>query len=299
MSKKVCIFAAEFINLLILKIMAKIDSITIGKARGSLGNVTLRNVKGETIASQKVSKGSQLVGTRSQVLQRVRWANLVLAFQGLNALGDGKGMAQSFPQRPKNQSNFNAFLKANLATPEVGAVVLSKSESDSRLLVPAPFVVTNGSLTAPTALMATFTNGTFVMGGSRSFQNMGQLSAALIAEFGFENGDIVTFIGMNWTATGATKFTSLQIMINSSSTSALPSEITAGGVITVANATNSCAVIVRGRTGVDGYQVSPAQFPATMVGSAPYSEHVGAAAETVAVDSYGYRQDPYLQANPQ
>lgn len=279
--------------------MARIDSIVIGKGRGSIGNVTLRNVKGETIASQKVSKGYQLVGTRSQVLQRVRWANLVLAFQGLNALGDGKGMAQSFPLRPKNQSNFNAFMKANLAIPEVGAVVLSKSESDSRLLVPAPFVVTNGSLTAPTALMETFTNGTFVMGGSRNFQNMGDLSDALIAEFGFEDGDIVTFIGMNWTTTGATKFTSLQIMVNSSSSSALPSEITAGGVITVANTSNSCAVIVRGRINIDGYQVSPAQFPATMVGTAPYTEHVGAAAETVAVDSYGYRQDPYLQANPQ
>lgn len=278
--------------------MARIDSITIGKGRGSLGNVTLRNVKGETIASQKVAKGSQLVGTRSQVLQRVRWANLVLAFQGLNALGDGKGMAQSFPQRPKNQSNFNAFLKANLADPAVGSVVLTKSESDSRFLVPAPFVVTNGSLTAPTALMGTFTNGTFVMAGTNNFQNMGALSAALIADYGFEEGDIVTFIGMNWTTTGATKFTSLQIVVNSNSTSALPSEITAAGVITVANASNSCAVIVRGRTGIDGYQVSPAQFPTTMVGSAPYSEHVGAAAETVAVDSYGYRQDPYLQANP-
>lgn len=278
--------------------MARIDSITIGKGRGSLGNVTLRNVKGETIASQKVSKGTQLVGTRSQVLQRVRWANLVLAFQGLNALGDGKGMTQSFPQRPKNQSNFNAFMKANLAIPEVGAVVLSKSDSDSRLLVPAPFVVTNGSLTAPTALMATFRNGTFVMAGSNNFQNMGALSAALIADYGFEEGDVVTFIGMNWTTSGATKFTSLQIVVNSTSSSALPSEINASGVITVANASNSCAVIVRGRSGIDGYQVSPAQFPSTMVGSAPYSEHVGEAAETVAVDSYGYRQDPYLQSNP-
>lgn len=39
--------------------MAIINSVLIGKGRGSVGNVTLRIAGGDTIASQKISKGAQ------------------------------------------------------------------------------------------------------------------------------------------------------------------------------------------------------------------------------------------------
>lgn len=118
--------------------MAKFDSITIGKGTGSLGNVTLRRVKGENIASQKVSKGTQKIGTYAQVLRRVRWSNLVTAYQMLNALGDGHGMSQAFPQRPVNQNNFNAFMKANLGVADVASVALPKLKPTRAFSFPRP-----------------------------------------------------------------------------------------------------------------------------------------------------------------
>lgn len=279
--------------------MAKFDSITIGKGTGSLGNVTLRRVKGENIASQKVSKGTQKVGTYAQVLRRVRWSNLVTAYQMLNALGDGHGMSQAFPQRPVNQNNFNAFMKANLGVTDVASVVLPKDKADSRFLVPAPFIVSQGTLTAPEALMATFANGAFTMAGTNNFANVGELCAALIASYGFENGDVATFIVQQWNEGGA-KFTSEQIVINSASTEALPSWITSAGVITAGNAiANSEGIIIRGRNSENGYLVSPAQFGDGMTSSTPYTLYTGSTAMEDAVESYGYRTDPYLQANPQ
>lgn len=279
--------------------MAKFDSITIGKGTGSLGNVTLRRVKGENIASQKVSKGTQKIGTYDQVLRRVRWSNLVTAYQMLNALGDGHGMSQAFPQRPINQNNFNAFMKANLGVADVASVALPKDKADSRFLVPAPFIVSQGTLTAPEALMATFANGAFTMAGTNNFANVGELCAALIASYGFENGDVATFIVQQWNEGGA-KFSSQQIVINSASTDALPSWITSAGVITAGNAiANSEGIIIRGRNSESGYLVSPAQFGDGMTSSTPYTLYTGSTAMEDAVDSYGYRTDPYLQSNPQ
>lgn len=277
--------------------MAKFDSIALGKGSGSLGNVTLRRVNGENIASQKISKGTQKVGTRAQVLRRSRLSNLVTAYQKLNALGDGNGMAQSFPNRPRFQSNFNAFVKANMGVSDVSDIVLPKDKADERLLVPAPFIVSQGTLDAPTALMATYAAGTYVMAGTNNFANVGELSAALVSLYGFMDGDVVTFLTQKWSDTAF--FTVLKLVIDSTSTDALPSWISAAGVITVGAVAQSESVIIRGRNENGTMLVSPAQFGDSMTASAPYTTYTGAVAEQAAADSYGYRTDPYLQSvNP-
>lgn len=277
--------------------MAKFDSIALGKSTGSLGNVTLRHVNGENIASQKISKGTQKVGTRAQVLRRCRLSNLVTAYQKLNALGDGNGMAQSFPNRPRFQSNFNAFVKANMGVSDVADIVLPKDKADERLLVPAPFIVSQGTLEAPTALMATYTAGTYVMAGSNNFANVGELSAALINEYGFVDGDVVTFLTQKWSTFAF--FTLKKLVIDSTSTDALPSWISAAGVFTVGAVAQSESVIIRGRNEGGNMLVSPAQFGDSMTASAPYTTYTGVTAELAAADSYGYRTDPYLQSvNP-
>lgn len=278
--------------------MAKFNSIALGKSSGSLGNVTLRRVNGENIASQKISKGTQKVGTHSQVLRRARFTNLVTAYQLLNALGNGKGMSQSFPLRPTNQSNFNAFMKANMGVTDVADILLTKEKADARYCVPAPFIVSVGTLDAPTALMATYNAGTYVMAGSNNFANVGEFSAAMVANYGFLQGDVVTFIGQSWTEAGA-KFGANQIVIDTTSTESLPSWITAAGVITAGNPTNNESVIIRGRNENGTMLVSSAQFGDSMTASTPYTTYTGATAEQAAADSYGYRTDPYLQdVNP-
>lgn len=278
--------------------MGKTNSIALGKTRGSLGNVTFRLGKnGEVITSQKISKGTQKVGTYTQVGRRVVLANMVTAYQRLNACGDGKGMHHSFPLRPTG-NDFNGFIAENMAKLEVIAVMVPKTLGN--VLVPAPFIVSRGSLRAPTELQATFTNGTFVMSGTNNFANIGELSTALINDYYFSDGDVVTFFGMTFgSATQSALITSRQITIDSTSTEALPSWISASGVITVTAASNADAVIVRGRKTETGWNVSDAEFSDACMTAASYAAYTGTQAEITAIESYGYKTEPYLQANPQ
>lgn len=277
--------------------MAIIDAIGVGKAKGSMGNVTYRLRKGKTVGSQKVAKGQQLIGTYKQVTRRVKLTNLVTAYQRLNAAGNGMGMHHSFPLRQKG-NDFNGFVAENMAKPEVAAVVIPKDLGN--VLVPAPFIVARGNLRAPVELQATFANGTFVMEGTNNFANSGELSSALIRDYGFEEGDTVTFFGMTFGGVmQSAAITARQLIIDTTSTDALPSWVTAAGVITVTSSANSDAVIVRGRKGSSGWEVCDAEFSNACMSSESYAEYTGAAAELRAADSWGYKSEPYLQSNPQ
>lgn len=89
--------------------MAIINSITIGKGKGSLGNVTLRYVGGDTIGSQKIlKKGSG--GTLKQVSIRARWGNIVNLYQ---AFAGALDKCFEEVKRPR-QSDFNLFLSRNI-----------------------------------------------------------------------------------------------------------------------------------------------------------------------------------------
>lgn len=278
--------------------MGKTNSIALGKTSGSLGNVTFRLGKnGEVITSQKISKGTQKVGTYDQVSRRVILANMVTAYQRLNATGDGKGMHHSFPLRPRG-NDFNGFVAENMQKATVAAVMVPKNLGN--VLVPAPFIVSRGNLRAPVELQATFNAGTFVMSGTNNFANMGELSTALINNYYFSDGDTVTFFGMTFGgAMQSAIITGRQIVLDTQSTDPLPSWISAAGVITVTSSTNSDAVIVRGRRGESGWNVSDAEFSDACMASDAYAAYTGSAAEQLAVDSWGYKSEPYLQANPQ
>lgn len=60
--------------------MAIVNSIILGKAKGSLGNVTLTTIKGRVIAKQKATMVSN-PKTEGQVLQRNKMSKAVLAYQ--------------------------------------------------------------------------------------------------------------------------------------------------------------------------------------------------------------------------
>lgn len=89
--------------------MAIFNAIVVGKGKGSVGNVTLRYVGGETVGSQKVlKKGSG--GTLKQVAIRARWGNLVNLFQAF-----GGSLEKCFQEvRKPRQSDFNLFLSRNI-----------------------------------------------------------------------------------------------------------------------------------------------------------------------------------------
>lgn len=123
--------------------MAIINSIVMGKARGSIGNATLAIVGGDTVARQKISKGTGggVVRSFAQMNQRVQWGNLVNIWQ----LFSGNDRP-SFQTRPARVSDFNAFMQANLSRTGGTRVYLTKEEARQGAVVAAPYKVTEGDL---------------------------------------------------------------------------------------------------------------------------------------------------------
>lgn len=276
--------------------MANIDSVALGKAQGTIGNITFRQVNGKTVASQRRAKSSKAPSYKA-ALQQARFGLMVQVFQALNACGNGKAMTHAFPERSRNLSNFNAFMKANLASPEVKALALTKEQITDNLVIPAPYIVSRGSLTAPEALIALVSGGKITLTGTHNFTTMGDFSTELVANWGFMNGDVVTIFSMNWTSdvTKGAKINTNQFIVDTASTGALPAFVTSAGVITVGNATNSSFAIVRGRATTEGYMASSARFGTEMLQSTAYTTYTGASSEQKAAESYGYVSDPYLQ----
>lgn len=289
--------------------MAIVNAVIVGRSRGSVGNVTLRVAGGETIMSQKVTKGGR-IGTFNQVLRRVRWANLVAAYRALNAQGNGNAMSQSFPSRAPRVSNFNKFMQANLAVPAVAAVSLSKSDVGAGFVAPAPFIVSQGSLATPTYHPTLDADGSFTVNQMTEW-TIGRLSLRLIALFGVSEGDTLTFVDMNWpdggvTAGNGVKFITSQIVINTSSTdSPSPEWIeqvpgTGGGPdaakLLIGNSVGGNAyVVIVGRPSSEGYLVSSSQFAESDLAGSGYDTYSSDNQRAVAISSYGYRLDPYLQ----
>lgn len=169
--------------------MARINSITIGKGKGSLGNVTLRYVGGDTIASQKVlKKGSG--GTLKQVSIRARWGNIVNLFQTFEG-----GLEKCFQEvRRPRQSDFNMFLSRNIKKSSVyltadqvrqgGAVAFAAQISEGSLpsishglatgdVITSDIVMGSMSITASTTLKA-FSNA--IINNNEGWQVGDQLS---------------------------------------------------------------------------------------------------------------------------
>lgn len=170
--------------------MARINSITIGKGKGSLGNVTLRYVGGDTIASQKVlKKGSG--GTLKQVSIRARWGNIVNLFQTFEG-----ALEKCFQEvRRPRQSDFNMFLSRNIKKSGVyltadqvrqgGAVAFGAQISEGSLpsiahglatgdVITSDIVMGSLSITASTTLKA-FSNA--IISNNVGWQVGDQLSA--------------------------------------------------------------------------------------------------------------------------
>ena len=87
--------------------MAIISSISLGKVRKSLGNVTLQHYYGKTVAKQKILRNPSYVPTTAQTKQRDR---MKFAFQLMNTFD---GLADLLFVRSKWGTKRNNFLKLN------------------------------------------------------------------------------------------------------------------------------------------------------------------------------------------
>ena len=106
------------------------------KQTGSIGDMTLRVVNGQTVTSEKVTRNTSK--TFAQMVRRVQWANLVNLFRAFEGT-----LHPSFESRPRSWSDFNAFMSANIG--QFGVYLTASEASQGGCLV-APYQITRGSL---------------------------------------------------------------------------------------------------------------------------------------------------------
>lgn len=106
------------------------------KQTGSIGDMTLRVVNGQTVTSEKVTRNTSK--TFAQMVRRVQWANVVNLYRAFEGT-----LHPSFESRPRSWSDFNAFMSANIG--QFGVYLTASEASQGGCLV-APYQITRGSL---------------------------------------------------------------------------------------------------------------------------------------------------------
>lgn len=271
--------------------MAIINSITIGKGRRSLGNVTLRVRKGVTIASQKIESKTGTLGTENQVRHRVHWSNLVNAYKRLITTSNFS-MNVAFPGASGLKTSYNEFMSINTKIAEVFAPALTKQGAEENYVVPAPFVISKGDLEPPSALIASFVRGDINLSGEGyNWSNLGDVARSLIEDYGCQNGDVLTMINMQ--CDGQALFAARRLVLDVDSSESLPVWIASNGIIRVDVRAGRVVVnegtVIRGRNDNSVIRVSSAQFGDGMTSTRAYTDFTSVQAVQAAMDSYGYR----------
>lgn len=117
--------------------MAIVKNFWLQGASKRLAGAVIYKAGGQTIARQLASETSN-PRTRSQMEQRVRWANCV-AFYRANA----SWMKYAYEGKKANQSEYNKFMSLNVATSKI---YLTKQAAASGACVVDDYVMTQGSL---------------------------------------------------------------------------------------------------------------------------------------------------------
>lgn len=107
------------------------------KQSGSIGDMTIRQVNGQSVTSEKVTDVRQ-PRTLAQMLRRVAWRNMQNFWTAFRNL-----LHPSFEARPRTWSDYNAFISANSGQ---NGVYLTASEASQGGCVVAPYQITRGSL---------------------------------------------------------------------------------------------------------------------------------------------------------
>lgn len=211
--------------------MAKINSLAVRKARGSMGGMTYSVVNGQQIVKEKAVEVSN-PRTSAQMNQRVKLGNVINLYR-LNK----KWMEKyAFPNRPRKQSVYNTFMSLNLPISEVS---LTKDEYRNGVLILEPLDMTSGSLGRQLVEWDGNTPGFISSLRSTSFEHdttIGDFSKYLLKyNAGIKNGDQLSFIVMSTDAHGMNaKVLAYEITLSEDSTVLL--ETTNFGIVTTIDA---------------------------------------------------------------
>lgn len=272
---------------------------------GRLGQNVYYTAYSET-RSRKLAASVTNPRTQAQMLQRVRWANLV-NFYRVNR----NWMKYAFETKKKNQSEYNKFMSLNVAT---SPIYLTKQQAGAGACVVYPYMITQGSLptieqnlTSGKIVTNLFLPADFELDESVS---VSALSNALMSvNPALRYGDQISFIRLYQQAnpTAAVPYMVLrkyELVLSSTDTSKVelywPMDIIASETI---GGTNCVIVTAEGRSGGVSFILSRTIAGKTYVstqrivtaGNADVIEAYSSPSQLqAAIDSYGESSEAFL-----
>ena len=264
--------------------------------------MTLRQVNGQTVTSEKVTRNSSR--SFAQMTRRVQWANLVNLFRSFEG-----SLHPSFENRPPLTSDFNAFMGANIG---LVPVYLTKSEAQQGGCVVAGYQVTRGSL--PSIDVAEGTGGmavTDIALGDLAITaetTLKQFSDAVVDNNpDYAHGDQISCFVAEQSVNSVSgipyvKITALEVTLDCTDDETLLADVvdalgfsSVSGKIGASGTVNGAITWVHSRKTAGGTRVSTQRFYVTNSTLAAYQT---AAKRTEAVASYGGSvSQPFLTPN--
>lgn len=163
--------------------MAIIRNVVMRGASKRLGGVVFYTRSGETVA-RELAPSVTNPRTEVQMTQRIKLSNVVAAYKANKAW-----MAGAFEDKSERESDYNAFVRFNLAS---SRVALDKSLAAAGASVAAPYIISSGSIQSvdcvgtAQGVKTNLYTGDLVITASTT---IAQLSAALLANNnGLERG---------------------------------------------------------------------------------------------------------------
>lgn len=272
-------------------------SLFFDKARGKVGNVVLSVLNGQQIAraynETNASKGNGATGSQRE--QRLHILNLINLYRVLK-----RSEILAFTNKSAQNSYYNAFFKANLAT---AGVYLTKAEFDRGACVAAPVVVAQGPLSPCNA----FTDSVELGFATKAFTwpttaTMGDWYKALIEQnLGFQEGDMITIAKIAQTDDPTISVSYDQLVIDPNDTTAATAElkekfpnISVGSQVVIAILGDEPDAIAAIHTRKTGAKVEASYAKIHVLSNDAYTTYTSAQQRAKARDSYGYKSLPML-----
>ena len=274
------------------------------RLRGSIGNYTFARVNGQTIAKQKVDKKSVPVRTKSQMLTRMQFANLIHLYQSFKGT-----LHPSFEGKAARVSDYNEFIRSNI---NGNRVYLTKGMSSQGGCVVAAYQVTRGSLPS---VEVDFGNanvpesdiamGTLTLGNSTTLKAFSD--AVVQNNPGWQSGDqLSVFIArqMMDSGTGVPRVTidAIEVTLDVEASTTLLKDVmdislfnVVDGCLGLSGPVNGGVAFVHSRKTQSGTKVSTQFF---VVSNTYLAQYQTAEAFVAAVNSYGgLTQDEFITPN--
>ena len=170
------------------------SNMLLGLAKGKVGDLVFYRDGGEQRTRTRVVPKNPR--TPAQMTQRAKIANVSGIYRALASL-----MADSFTNRPSNQSGYNAFASSAIAL----SPFMTKQQATAACVLPQPAILSRGILPAieyaGSAAAADAATAIAVSATLIDNPTIGDLSSALISQYpSIQQGDELTFVSLRFDA---------------------------------------------------------------------------------------------------